>query len=180
MSPFMTLLSCGAWQLNKILSKKLKIILLFFVLAYLYLATSFFRFYFFEYPSLYQKEWQYGYRQLVKAIEQNNDGRTAIFISREWGRPAMYYWFYNQTDPKIVQAWNEKANKDQGEYLQFENFSFIDDFSQINSPSGLIAASKKKLTGFITDNPNLNWQLIEEITSDQNEVIWQFYAFNTN
>jgi len=48
----------------------------------------------------------------------------AVLVTRDYGRPAMYYWFYNQIEPELVQKWNGISPKDQGEYLQFENIYF--------------------------------------------------------
>lgn len=68
--------------------------------------------------------WQYGYKELMTFISNQKDNYEQIIITRENGRPAMYYWFYTQTDPRLVQAWDSQAAKDQGEFLQFENIYF--------------------------------------------------------
>ena len=180
MPAFITLLTLGAWQLKQLLKVKLKFILIVFILAYFYCSTNFFDFYFFDYPQLYQKEWQYGYQQLITRIESINDGEIPIFISREQGRPAMYYWFYTKSDPRQVQDWNNLAKKDQGEYLEYKNISFFDDFSAIDSNSGLIAASPKKLVDFMAKNPQLSYELIDEIATAGGEVLWQIYSIHLN
>jgi len=175
---FITLLTFGVWQIKEILSKKFNFIFIIFVLSYLYLAASFFKFYFYQYPQLYQKEWQYGYQELMLKLEGLNDGETPIYISREWGRPAMYYWFYSQTKPEEVQAWNNFATKDQGEYLEFKNFNFINDVGEIDTNSGLLAASDKTIANFLKHKSNYKIELIAEFADAQGELVWQIYAFN--
>jgi len=92
----------------------------------------------------------------------------------------MYYWFYTKSDPRQVQDWNNLAKKDQGEYLEYKNISFFDDFSAIDSNSGLIAASPKKSADFIAKNSQLNYELIDEIVTAGGEVLWQIYSFHLN
>lgn len=179
MPAYMALLTWGAWQLKEVFIEKFKFILIFFIFAYIYFATKFFSFYFYQYPQLYQKEWQFGYQQLITTIELINDGETPIYISREQGRPAMYYWFYTKSDPKEVQAWNALAKKDQGEYLAYKNISFIDDLNEINSSLGLLAASPEKLNNFMARNQQFSFELIDEI-STTDEILWQIYLFNLN
>lgn len=180
MPAFIALLTWGAWQLKEYFIEKFKFILIIFIFAYIYFATRFFSFYFYHYPQLSQKEWQYGYQQLITAIELINDGETPIYISREKGRPAMYYWFYTKSDPKEVQAWNALAKKDQGEYLAYKNISFFDDLSEINSSSGLLAASPDKLNNFMVRNQQFSFELIDEIITAHDEILWQIYSFNLN
>ncbi len=80
--------------------------------------------YYRDYPKTYSYEWQYGYQQMVKLVAANQDRFEQIFITRELGRPSMYYWFFTKTDPKQVQAVNDQVKKDQGEYLEFDKLKF--------------------------------------------------------
>ena len=76
------------------------------------------------YPYQHSSQWQYGYQSLIQYINEKKHHYDTIQMTRDQGRPAMYYWFYSQTDPQQVQQWNTKAPKDQGEYLQYENLYF--------------------------------------------------------
>jgi len=98
------------------------------LITYLGEGIMFWRFYSKIYPNLYASEWQYGYKEAVMELEnqrQKNPQET-IYFSRKKGRPAMYYWFYTQTDPREVQNANSKVKKDQGEFLEFKNIRFIE------------------------------------------------------
>ena len=66
----------------------------------------------------------------VVALQKENP-ELPVYITREQGRPAMYYWFYTKTDPKDVQKANDLVKKDQGEYLEFENIKFINTVGEI-------------------------------------------------
>ncbi|NMA29529.1 MAG: hypothetical protein GX943_00480, partial [Candidatus Pacebacteria bacterium] len=72
------------------------------------------------------------------------------------------------------------AKKDQGEYLAYKNISFFDDLSEINSSSGLLAASPDKLNNFMVRNQQFSFELIDEIITAHDEILWQIYSFNLN
>lgn len=95
------------------------------------------------YPVLSASEWQYGYEAMIEAVNQQaaENPNHQIYITREQGRPAMYYWFYSQTDPAIVQTYQQQAPKDQSEFLQFGRFHFIDKTDQVSTDFGVLAAS---------------------------------------
>ena len=60
----------------------------------------------------------------------------------------MYYWFYTQTDPREVQAANDTVEKDQGEFLEFNNLKFNLPTSNVYNPSSLIIAHTQDIVPF--------------------------------
>lgn len=89
----------------------------FSALAY-YMAT--------QYQARTASEWQYGYGEIITALRQEQQPGETLHLSRAYGRPAMYVWFTEKTDPKRVQAQESVAVMDQGEFLTFEDWSFFD------------------------------------------------------
>lgn len=59
--------------------------------------------YFFVYPRLYSKDWQYGYKQVVEYIGQHKDEYDEIVFSRHYGEPHMFTLFYLGYDPSKYQ-----------------------------------------------------------------------------
>lgn len=96
----------------------------------------------FTYPKQTALEWQYGYQQLVETVNQQQREGESVYITREQGRPAMYYWFFSRTSPQLVQQADAYVSKDQGEFLQFENIHFVDRLEQ--GYSGLMAGSQSQ------------------------------------
>ena len=94
--------------------------------------ASFWRHYTKIYPVEYASEWQVGYKEMISDLNTVKQAHPElpVFVSREMGRPAMYYWFYTKTDPRMIQAANVTAKKDQGEFLEFENIEFARGLSQ--------------------------------------------------
>jgi hypothetical protein len=78
----------------------------------------------FVYPVLMESDWQYGYKQVIEETQSLQRPGELVFFTREYGRPAMYLFFFNQMDPSQVQAESKTARRDQLELLEFENWRF--------------------------------------------------------
>ena len=85
----------------------------------------------------------------------------------------MYYWFYNQVDPVLVQAANDIVKKDQGEYLEFENISFIDNLNESNFEQALIASSEDSFNSLAESN---NLEVLKEIRDLSGKIVWKVYV----
>ncbi len=77
-----------------------------------------------QYRLQYAGEWQYGYQQLFDQLTTLRQNNEPIFVSRQYGRPAMYLFFTQTVDPLLVQAEEESAPRDQLERLAFQNWFF--------------------------------------------------------
>ena len=130
-----------------------KILFLLIGVIYFVELSIYLNFYYKIYPQKYASEWQWGYDDLMQVIESKKHDNLPIYISRAYGRPAMYFWFYNQTDPRLVQAeaqMHEENGKnlfeDQGEFLQYQNIRFLTTFT--GSERGLIAIPLQDMSKF--------------------------------
>lgn len=123
---WMILITLGIKEGFNLLKRYQKLLVLVIVLLYAIELTMFWRFYARIYPVKYADEWQFGYQAMIEDIAAYRQAHPdkIIQVSRDKGRPAMYYWFYTQTDPHEVQAANESVEKDQGEFLEFKNLRF--------------------------------------------------------
>ncbi len=170
-SVWLVAIAVGVWQvwewLSRVWNKKLAKLVL--VLIYLGLFIVFYRHLLVVYPQRYSAEWQFGYQGMIAAVEElratNPD--LPVYITREHGRPAMYYWFYTATDPRLVQEANSAAVKDQGEFLQFENLYFVRSLGEIERTPAIIVGSPAEMENFL-----LTDQLIT-ITNLNGEPVWQ-------
>jgi len=123
--------------------------------------------YYRDYPKTYSHQWQYGYAQMVSVVKQRQDQYQQIFITRELGRPSMYYWFYAQTDPRTVQAANDIVKKDQGEYLEFGKIRFGLPPAEVPSNSLLVLGPSDALPD--------KARLIEEIYDLSGKLSFRIY-----
>ena len=80
--------------------------------------------YFGDYARRSATWWQVDYPEMIGWVTAHQDQYDQVYISRIHGRPSMYYFFYNQVDPQLVQAEEVSAAKDQGERLSFDKITF--------------------------------------------------------
>jgi hypothetical protein len=120
------------------------------------------------YPKTSALDWQFGYKEMVQQLGTYNDGKTPVYITREYGRPAMYYWFYSQTSPQEVQAEEKTAKKDQAEFLQFKNITFINTVNE--AKPGIISSS---LSGFEQLSEQFSSvEKLAEVRDPRGQVVW--------
>jgi hypothetical protein len=72
--------------------------------------------------------WQYGYQEAVETLArwQREYPELPVYMTRELGRPSIYYFWYNKIDPRLVQERHDQEKMDQGEFLTYtsDNISF--------------------------------------------------------
>lgn len=149
-----------------------KVLLNLIIIAYLLELAIFWRHYTLIYPVDYANEWQDGYEQMVKLVNKNDDGIKPIYITREQGRPAMYYWFFSKTDPRLVQDWDTKAKMDQGEYLEFENIKFVNSLNEVTEVPALVIGSPGQIKAI--ENKFIESEIEEKelIRNKKGEEFW--------
>jgi len=155
---------------SKFKSRKLLINLsiFLFIVVYLMFFLRFYYHYQVAYPIDSASDWQFGYSQLMQKIDGLNfPSDTPVYMTREQGRPAMYYWFFHQTDPRVVQSENSVVMKDQGEYLQFGQYHFIDKSDQITQKPSILVSSEK----FAKTVSNI--ELVDKVQNSSGETVWQ-------
>ncbi len=187
---WLIILTAGAYQigiwgnyylqilLSFILKKNKQIISLIvittlFSFFYSWQFLSYWRFYSIIYPVTYASEWQFGYKEMVAALlsAQKKFPGLPVNVSREYGRPAMYYWFYSQANPRTVQAEELTAKKDQGEFLQYQNISFVD---QVHPTQKTIVASSEQTYQSIVRS-GMQTTKLDEISEPSGKVVWVIY-----
>lgn len=77
--------------------------------------------YFFHYPYIYSHEWQYGYKESIKFVNDIEKNFDQIWVTNELGRPYIYYLFYKKTDPRLFRI-NSKIYHDNFGFVHVENF----------------------------------------------------------
>lgn len=170
---FLTCIVFGFWQfLNSLSHIGLKKMTL-SVLVFLYgvLLSSFFVVLVFVYPNQYKSEWQYGYQEMNQKLAAVENDYQKIYITREQGRPAMYYFFYQKVDPREVQAFDSMAKKDQGEFLNFRNIDFIDKADQVDLTSSEKTLLISSMNFYQNNFADKGFKIINQ-TEDN---IWVFY-----
>ena len=183
----MVLITLGILQLGELFVQasqellKVKIKYLWFIYV-LFLSAiystefiMFWRTYLKVYPKVYSQEWQYGYQNMISGFEKfrtKNPRLNHQYITREYGRPAMYYFFYTLADPKDVQTAAQTSNQDQGELLEYHQIRFINNINNgLNTPA-LVAASPEQFNNYKIIFPDQKVNILNEIDGLNNQPIW--------
>lgn len=122
-------------------------------------------FYYTHYPVLSAKEWQYGYEQLYSTLASLKINGQHVYVTREQGRPSMYYLFFSKADPSHVQSQDSIVEKDQGELLQVDEYYFVD---KLEPESGaLVASSEEKRNPQSTE--------LATVKLPSGEIVWSIW-----
>lgn len=103
----------------------------FFWLAFLFLYAcqlGVHQWYYFNYYARVSGQWwQEGYQEALQYVQllKKDKPDLPIYITRELGRPSIYYFWYNQINPKEVQKQSKEEKFDQSEFLSYKEVSFI-------------------------------------------------------
>ncbi|OGY46185.1 MAG: hypothetical protein A2840_02495 [Candidatus Buchananbacteria bacterium RIFCSPHIGHO2_01_FULL_47_11b] len=106
-------------------------------------SVVYLHFYFTHYPVLSATDWQYGYKDLFSSLEQLKKPNQKVFVTREQGRPSIYYMFYTKQDPRYVQSQDAVVKKDQQEFLELGRYVFVDNIPP--EKGTLVASSPSKM-----------------------------------
>lgn len=117
---------CEWWQLCQ---KKWRWVLASVILlAY---AVMFLSWLFYEhvyYPRAFASEWQDGYEEAIEELAQlqKQYPQLPVYVTRALGRPSVYYFWYQDVDPLLLQSVKDEQEYDQAEYVTFtpEHVSF--------------------------------------------------------
>jgi len=175
MPAFIIIISLGIWQFLTVFKKEniRKLFSVFLLLVYLSQLFSFWKSLNQDYPYLYSNQWQYGYQKLMTYLGEVQKDYQKIYVTREEGRPAIYFWFYNQIDPRLVQATNDSAKKDQGEFLEFENIEFVNGSGEFTDNDALLVSSQKTYQELAQKE---DLEILKEVKDLSGKIVWIVYA----
>ncbi len=130
----------GFTFVEKINKKYLEAVMCFIVSLFVIFALSYLYKYWSSYQFQYSSSWQYGYKQVYNYINHNGQKYQNIFITKKYGEPHIFDFFYNKTDPKLVQSKTETIRFSKSDWLwtdKFQNHYYVNDW-QI--PNGITAS----------------------------------------
>ncbi len=134
------------------------------VVAYVYLFLSYFIWYITIYPARAAADWQYGYKEVFASLEKIKKPGELVFMTREQGRPSMFYLFYSVYDPSAIQVAGPSLPKDQLELLQVGDYHFTD---TLTSVPGLYAASLERIPAKVKP--------LDTIRRPDGSVVWEIW-----
>jgi hypothetical protein len=135
--------------------------------------TLYWKYYQQVYPVVAASEWQYGYQQVVEEVNSiPKHPQQEIYFTREYGRPAMYYWFFSKTDPREVQANDKIAERDQQEIVTYGTIRFVRSVNE--AKAGLVVSSEKEYQQLLAQKRSMS--SIITIFDPQDKPIWKIFS----
>lgn len=143
--------------------------------AYICQLALFWRYYTQIYPAEYGADWQVGYQELIPTLMKlrAESSEQRIWITRDQGRPLMYYWFYGQVDPLQVQTAEATSKLDDGEFVEYDNWVAIKSVAEITGP-GLVASNEQGWLDMINRG---HVETLTTIRDRRGHVIWVVYRY---
>jgi 4-amino-4-deoxy-L-arabinose transferase-like glycosyltransferase len=116
-------MSLGLAELKSILkTKRWRQVMAGGVILFYVGAVGIYQWYYFNYyRAEFSDWWQYGYREALASLEQlqREYPQLDVYVTRDLGRASMYYFWYRQIEPTVVQEVTARERKDQGELTTF-------------------------------------------------------------
>jgi 4-amino-4-deoxy-L-arabinose transferase-like glycosyltransferase len=152
----------------------IKLIYLSLIFIYLLELSFFWRHYSLIYPQQYASEWQYGYKEMILELNKEMKERPElpVYITREQGRPAMYYWFFSKTDPRQVQSAQANSKKDQGEFLEFKKITFVGSLNEVKAGPAIVVASVSEMES-LADKNTYQVTSVQSIKDVSGDSVWE-------
>lgn len=153
---FQILTAIGIYYVYKLLSTiryRVFSIKTYFLVSSIYLlfaifnVSYFFHNYFLHYPKTYSAEWQYGYRDAIHYINQNEKNFENIIFTEDLGRPYIYALFYEKYNP---QKFREEAKVDR----EALGFVHVRSFGKYKFVKGVLDNLVRNQNNLYIDKPN--------------------------
>lgn len=173
----------GWWRLVRFvqslgLSKFAPTLLLATVIAgYGFFSAWYWRHYTKIYPQQTASEWQVGSQQVIELLAARPELQHQPTLWSRWqGRPAMFYWFYTQTDPNSVQQAAQSVPMDQGEFLAFQSIQFGTDFDNLEPGQVLVVSDQEWQE--LTQRYSQDLQLIDQTSPNNHGRYWVLGSYD--
>ena len=101
------------------------------IISFMASSFSYLSDYWNSYRFEYSSSWQYGHQQLFEYLEDNQDQYDRIFITKYHGEPHIFYSFFNQLDPRILQPGGDSLRFKQSDWFWTDRIGevyFINDW----------------------------------------------------
>ncbi|MCL5783742.1 MAG: glycosyltransferase family 39 protein [Patescibacteria group bacterium] len=106
-----------------------------FIALFLIILAIFFGRYYYNYWNIYPKEyssaWQYGYKQAITYIAENQDKYAEIFITKKYGEPHEFLLFYMKYDPNMYRTDPNLVRYEKSSWFWVDSFAkyrFVNDW----------------------------------------------------
>jgi hypothetical protein len=99
-----------------------------------------------DYSKAYSQAWQYGYKQVVNYIKNNQDKYDLIVFTRSYGEPHMFTLFFSKYSPDKYQKAEKVIQVDPNDWIKIYSFDkYL--FPDLSEPGTMYEDIVKKYPG---------------------------------
>lgn len=121
----------GFFALESRLKKHQEFILCAVIALFTLSSVLYLKEYWSDYQFTYSSSWQYGYKQVFDYLNLHTQPIQNIFITKKYGEPHIFHFFYNQVDPKTLHESSNVIRFSKSDWLWTDrvgNFHFVNDW----------------------------------------------------
>jgi len=93
-----------------------------FIILYLWNFAFYLHQYYVHYPKIYPAAWEYGFKDLVDYVKENQEKYTKIYVTNEYDQPYILFAFYLKYSPKVFQKEAKLTERDRFGFSTVPNF----------------------------------------------------------
>lgn len=163
------------WSKGFLSPKIFSSFVIFMVLALLGSTYLFWQNYAGDYRKNYSWSWQYGYKQVIEFVKNNQDGYDRIVFTKKYGEPHTFILFYLQYDPYKYQTNENLIRYKQSDWFwvdKFDKFEFINDWEIKDKVSGM----KNTLLVTTPGNYPINSRILETVYFLDGKIAFEIVA----
>ncbi len=82
--------------------------------------------YYTHYPAEFSGEWQYGYREMVRAVAEIEENYDQVIVTKSMGRPYIYFLFYKKYLPEKFWPDKDQVVKEAAGFINVKGFDKFD------------------------------------------------------
>lgn len=144
---------------NYVMNKKLYLNSVLLSIVCILLSVNLFYYlhdYYIHYPYIWSREWQYGYKEMVKYVNNIQANYDHIFVTKELGRPYIYFAFHTPLSQEYF-AKNSIATRD------WYGFWDVESIGKISFNPGNMDKIMGRIIFVTTDNIPQGFRLLHEV-----------------
>lgn len=130
-----------------------------------------------DYRKNYSWSWQYGYKQAMEFVKNNQNSYDRIVFTKKYGEPHAFVLFYLNYDPYRYQTNENLIRYQRSDWFwvdRFDKFEFINDWEIKDKVSGM----KNTLLITTPGNYPTNYQILEKIYFLDGKIAFEIASVN--
>ena len=123
------------------------LVLIVFILSASFSFYKYINSYFYDYSKNYADSWQYGYKEVIDYINQNENNYDKIFITKAYAEPHIFYAFFSKLNPTLLQPGSNSIRFEKSNWFWTDKIGKVYFINEWNIPTSTDAKTLKLESG---------------------------------